>query len=507
MRRATFGTLALSRYKGWHFRAASRIDNFQTHANTQIFFMEGASMSGDDVEDLATYSFSVDCPNLTARPLGQDQKEAYTGCGTLSQSAKGELTFKAFVTPPPGHSPIDALKAAFGQSCKSKAGEIIPDDEYFQLSAQSLNGQVWVCDRFLPNFTRSFATDGTILCGSLWRMTNKLSTPGAIRGEQITIRYRNKPSFPCNTRTETETTIGEQKGWSGSWNVANFTAAGFNFSITTEDSGMIVSAWIDDGELPAHLETRISEALSFLFGAEFAPFAITCKRTDQTTRHYFSEEPRPLKGDYPPLNCGLHDPTKSLWHLFDRYLSHICSPGITERWHPLSSHLISVLRAEEASVDGFALTLAVAVEGILNCAFPDKAQPTPESIAQADAALALISSSALEENFKRRMADLIGSAKSARPIDKLYALAAQGAVRKDFIGSWKKLRNASAHANLSDQKRLAKRHQQCQIVRTLLHELIFEAIGYEGAFTDYSVPGWPAAARERVGTPPLERAE
>lgn len=464
-------------------------------------------MSADDVEDLATYGFSVDCPNLTARPLGEDQTEAYTGCGTLSQSAKGELTFKAFVTPPPDHSPIDAFKAAFDQSDKSKAGEIIPDHEYFELTAQSLNGQLWVCERFLPDFTRSFVTGGTILSGNLWRITNKLRTPGTTRGEQITIRYRNKPSFPCNTRTETETTIGELKGWSGSWNVANFTAAGFKFSVTTESSGMIVCAWVDDGELPAHLETRISEALSFVFGAEFTPFAMTHKRCDQTIRYYFSEEPRSLKGDYLPLNCGLHDPTKSLWYLFDRYLTHICSPGITEHWHPLSSHIISVLRAEEASVDGFALTLAVAVEGILNCAFPDKARPTPESIAQTDAALALITSSTLEENFKRRMADLIGSAKSARPIDKLYALAAQGAVRKVFIGSWKKLRNASAHANLSDQKRLAKRHQQCQIVRTLLHELIFEAIGYEGAFTDYSVPGWPVAVRERIGTTHLERAE
>ena len=54
---------------------------------------------------------------------------------------------------------------------------------------------------------------------------------------------------------------------------------------------------------------------------------------------------------------------------------------------------------------------------------------------------------------------------------------------------WQSLRNSTAHAILRqfDQEFV----DRCFVVRTLLYQLIFLRIGYEGDFTNYGVRGWP----------------
>lgn len=454
-------------------------------------------MSNDVIKDLSAHELSIDCHRLTVRQRGDNGNPVYDGCGTLSQSSDGTLTVKAFVSAPSGNTIKNRFNAVFSQLRGSKAGEIIPDEEYFELTAHSINGPVWTCDRFLPHFKANFVSDGMMCFGELWQLRTEEGAPGVTKGDELTLYYRNRPEFPCNVSTKTETSAGERKSQLLSWNVARFEAAGYEFMAETNEHGMVVCAWTNSGKLQEHFETRISEALSFAFGAEFTPFAMSKSSTEGKALRLFSEAQRARESSYPPLQCGKNDPNGHFWHLFDRYLTHICSHQ-SDHWHPLSSHVIAVIRAAEGSVDAQALTLAIAVEGVLKCAFPNAGGPTTEETAQAEAALKLIASSSLGENFKERMRGLISGTKSARPKDKLHALAKQGVIREEFIGTWKRLRDSYAHADLSDPKGLAKRHRSCQIVRTLLHELVFGVIGYEGEYTDYSVIGWRKAAREHA---------
>lgn len=453
-------------------------------------------MSSDVIEDVCAHKLSIDCHKLTIRERGEGLKTTYEGCGTITQAPDGPLTVKAFVTPPPGCTIADRFNVMFSRAQSVRAGEIIPDGEYYELTAHSFDGPIWICDRFLPKFRTSFSTGGMIAYGDLWQLKSMDTGPVVNKGEQLTLRYRNRPEFPCNVATKTETTAGERKGWSHSWNVARFSAAGFEFTAETNEQGMLVCAWTDSGTLPEHLESRISEALAFVFGAEFTPFAISRSGTESRDVRIFSEAGAPEKGSYPPIQCAVNDPQGFFWRLFDRYLTHICKHQ-TDHWHPLSSHVIAVIRATEGSLDAQALTLGIAVEGVLKCAYPAIGQPSAEDIAQANAALALIKNSALKDKFKDRMKGLISATKSARPKDKLHALATYDVVRQELIPTWKRLRDSYAHADLSDPNGVAERYRDCLIVRTLLHELIFGAIGYEGEYTDYSVVGWPLAKSER----------
>ncbi len=81
-----------------------------------------------------------------------------------------------------------------------------------------------------------------------------------------------------------------------------------------------------------------------------------------------------------------------------------------------------------------------------------------------------------------------------RPRDTLYALAETGHVEQSYVDAWEYLRNRHVHPKLKDlqkpspvdyQKLLDHIHR----VETLLRQLTFYLIGYEGPFTDYGVHG------------------
>ncbi len=81
-----------------------------------------------------------------------------------------------------------------------------------------------------------------------------------------------------------------------------------------------------------------------------------------------------------------------------------------------------------------------------------------------------------------------------RPDDALYALAKTGHVEKAYIKTWRDLRNRHVHPTLKDLKKpdpvdYQKLLDHIHRVETLLRQLTFYLIGYEGPFTDYGVAG------------------
>lgn len=81
-----------------------------------------------------------------------------------------------------------------------------------------------------------------------------------------------------------------------------------------------------------------------------------------------------------------------------------------------------------------------------------------------------------------------------RPEDILYVLAANEYVEKNYLKMRRKLRNRHIHPTLKDLKKpdaidYQKLLDQIHCVETLLRQLTFYLIDYEGPFTDYGVHG------------------
>ncbi|MDD2664420.1 MAG: hypothetical protein PHD19_11775 [Dechloromonas sp.] len=251
------------------------------------------------------------------------------------------------------------------------------------------------------------------------------------------------------------------------------------------------------GEFQGNHEVRICEALAFTFDLEFTPAVITFFSSGESRKILRSyDDTTSKKSSHPPLSWKNPKPDGEVWVIFERYLNHVAS-YTKPYWHPLSGHVMSVLRASRASLDAQALSLAVAVEGLLKLKFKGLGQPTSEVLGQIEKLRELIKESDLDAGFKNRLNGTISGLTSPRPKDILHELAATGQIRESLAKTWGRLRNAHAHADSQDPEKIAELLKDCQKVRTLFNELVFIVISYEGSYTDYSAENWPIRRNAR----------
>ncbi len=100
----------------------------------------------------------------------------------------------------------------------------------------------------------------------------------------------------------------------------------------------------------------------------------------------------------------------------------------------------------------------------------------------------------LSDYVKNRAQKLIEKTGSKGTKQKLRELAEKGYVDRKYVDAWDRLRNRHVHPNLTDLKlpgpsEYRELLQRLWQVGTLLHQLTFYIIGYNGPFTDYGRAG------------------
>jgi hypothetical protein len=90
-----------------------------------------------------------------------------------------------------------------------------------------------------------------------------------------------------------------------------------------------------------------------------------------------------------------------------------------------------------------------------------------------------------------RLGGLLSQFNSVRAKDTMMRLASEGVVRDADVKAWGRLRNQAAHASIQVAGSLQDLVDLCEAVTVLMYHLIFKAIGYEGAYTDWSEYGYP----------------
>jgi hypothetical protein len=437
-----------------------------------------------------TGNFSIDCTTITVRQREGGENYYFSGPGTIYSDDK-KILFKMF--PVKEASTNLSVKDAFSINFDygTVAGQVLPENYYYDLEATPLKGAHWRSERFHPHFDISFAGDGMVITGALRRLTGSDLPPGCINGKLINIYYRNKVEFPCNTMTKQEKLVGShRRSESMAWDVSQFTANNFEFEIRQEESGTVVSAYSKDGNMQDNLATRISEAMSFAFGEEFSAAAVTLGSKDGGVVELHRGHHERRGSARPPYPCRFHDPIDSFWKVFISYFEYVL-PHPGESLHPVTSQILAVHRSESGSIDAQALSLALAVEGISKYGYKNFGAPTDGEKELIEKAILVISNSEINENLKPRIIGAASNMKYARADDRLTSAAKSGIIRDSLIPVWKRLRNSHAHAKLLDIEKIQKTIDDCNAVRTLMHELVFGLIKYKGYYSDYSVPGWP----------------
>lgn len=394
-------------------------------------------MRPDEIERLRAGGWELDCYRIVLRQRTAADPEVYSGPGWVRQLHDGEFAYKILVA--------EGLRANRLLTHKLPAGTVIPDEAYFDLCATDEMGRQWKAERIRPKSISSGLTH-SVVEGVLSRLVSVSET--VAHNAHAKILFAEKAEFPCTTGTETKTTInGRLRASSQKTNAAEFTSCGHRFLLLMENGAL----WLEiDPEsellLAPSIETRTVEALQFVLARPMPWVLLEKEERDVCWTEVRPRTTTRLLRWFPPIWFSRVAGAAAVWQLCDRYLQHIIHhPG--EEWHPLSERIYSVLQASNASVEAHALTLGVQIEGILKSELGKTGEP------------------------KRRSA-----------ADRLHSLANKGLITADLVPAWRKLRNSSAHADSKDTIALQEFSDLLISVTSLLHQLVFAAIGYRGPF-------------------------
>lgn len=260
---------------------------------------------------------------------------------------------------------------------------------------------------------------------------------------------------------------------------------------------LTVRASISEGMFPLFMEDRLVETLQFVLGRPI-PWAIMTKRVGHKMTIVLTSR-KTVDGNarfFPPLPTEvLLDPrsgklsTRHHRRLFECYFKHTLS--FKRKRHPIWGQINAVYEASLTSfVDALALTLTVAIEGLLGSEFVDIGKPTKAYNRAIKDINRYVDGWSGKEDIKARVRGSLSQLSHPRALDKLRELVKRGAITDDQRKAWQELRNPSAHgqvSSLSSEKLI----RLTQKVEVLFYHLIFFAIGYRGLYMDFSEPDWP----------------
>lgn len=453
----------------------------------QYNFTMRTDISKQEIEDIALGKFSLECTGMFLRQDREDDPKIYSGSGLIFQDNDCNLTFKLLSDKV--RDTIRDTKDIIDQFNESLSGRIIPPERYYTLEAYDVYGRVWRASKILPSQTQGV---GVVVSGKVYEIVCKSKPAIPYEGYFVRLRYPGRQHFPCNITTETCVKVGNKKvNECFSWNRARITTSIAEFEFYNDGDYFVAEAYSNNSVLPPQLEQRITDALEFVFGKPLRSIVSEVGIGDQlelTIRNRISRGSRGLS--HPPLFHVHSYNNESYWHLFDLYLQHICKET-DDRRHPLSRFVHSVIVSSESSIEARALTVGVAAEGILKAEYAGYGSPDETFISELEFLRELVEKQQFKSNLGKRIEGVLGNMASPSAEDRMKALIREGIIAEYHRAAWKRIRHSAAHADYLDPESLQKYLTLYYRVLTMIHLLVFEAIGYEGQYTDYGDVGWP----------------
>jgi hypothetical protein len=476
------------------------------------------SSEKDVAVDARRSELDLDCLAMELRQNGVGGR-LYRGPGRIYQGSDGNLQFRLYATAgDEGAGSVTEhfrLQASGGAAKPSPvrelalipAGQLIEDAYYYTLTARDLFGREWVAEGILPNLSHSHrAHEKVVLHGRLWSMKAEVPASPLDPGwHRLDLVLYERVKLPANASSQVHRSIaGLSRSLLDSYDVVEVNAAGFDFLIYQEGAVCLIEVY-RQGPLPDHLRPRVIESLLFALGREFWWRESYWTQGDSATLELRSPRSHPVELVLrPPFHLNVDFPksaTHPVWELFRRYFEHVIGDA-TFGYHPITCRLKLAHEASASPADAEALAVCVAVEGLCEDLRQSGRISPPqdwEAFAQAVKELEQYIRSAPQVAAWEKA----GLAKSrvfglAKPLLKpstaglLRELARQGRVSGEYVESWANVRPKRAHGARTDEEFQVKLWELARL-RQLLYQIIFDAIGYRGPYTDFSREHYPPA--------------
>jgi hypothetical protein len=457
--------------------------------------------------DFANLKFHLECAQVSLQRL-QGSRLSVCGPGEIWQDEQGVLNFKLFISE--GFS-------RFQHTCyqETKIGTLRKREDYFVLSASDCGGQGWYSPQVWPSSWQELGRDAGLVKGSFGQLLRTTSYP-RISSYWVEMRFRGNLNYPPTVNhVRTETLGDKQISLHSLDGAARVVGEGYVMTFFHQESHTVVQY---EGSMtpPQALALRIQEALQFCLAS-----LVECVAESTVSAGIESEDIKLtssrlpggfVKGQHPPLRFHGHGNSKDFWSMFSRYFEYVSTNGC-EGWHPISVRTREIIASRGVSLPSETLALAIGVEGVAkeseerlkallangDCSVQNQ---DDENNANLEEAIQIIQDELrMDSHAKNRILNQARSWLRQAPMKMVDRFLAAQQLPVELLKSWKTLRHRGAHGsgtgNLSAEDSIQLRNE----VLYLFYSLVLAIIGYEGAFTDYSQPGWPATS-----TPPSANA-
>lgn len=433
---------------------------------------------------------SIDCLEIKLTQKGATEPKIYASPGFIlanpESGAEARLVCKR--GPDSTYDPFaDMMRAT-----SINSGELFPESHYYSLEATDVAGNVWTNPAVMLKVeSRKNAEILTFACDYI---EAALAAQGTTEFAHFV--FSDDLDFPLNipmtskelVRGQERVTIkptlssGEVSGMQTRYHKCSADKGGQAFEF--------VALTVAGQPAPEGFDERLLESIRFCSATMASPVMSEVSRAGQRVIRLAKTK---------PLNNGLvsqpllgREASQDFYRLMGCYYDYACQNGKGHDSAPLSAKLGGLFTLKGVWLETIALLLCVATEGILeDPLFKALGKPNASLLGLIKELFDWVRKAPVESNLRERALSAMGSMKSNRAVDKMYALANAGAIDERDIDSWKFLRNPSAHGSFEvDEEKLQELLDHIYRLITLIYKLVFLKIGYIGKYSDYSQHGW-----------------
>lgn len=447
------------------------------------------------IDNFKAGRFEIDCKRMVILQNKADGSR-FEGQGYIRQNAEGILIFKMYVEKWQIADRMKFLEQVF----ENRSGKIYEDDSYYDLVVTDRKGTEWSAGRIIASIKTGLSDDPPLVSGNL----------GSLRAEElvsqayssIRLHFFNRYEIPLNKMGENEV-HGER------WIVRDrdeFDGQEGRFSVRRYDDDTVIEVQ-SDSKFGSDFDLRIQEALQFITAKPAFWRARVQADNERAVIELASPTRRPPRTQFgPPIDPHSTGFYECGWKLFSCFLGYVQSKTNGTYWNPMAYHLYNACEATANSMDAWAVGYSVAVEALASLlTLGEREEKQTQNRAIQTILKECIRGNAELAKHQERLGSLIGMLGQESVKDKLYNLAEQGYVEKQYINSWSELRNRCVHPKIKDLKKADSAATQSLLnllheVETLMRQIVYYLIEYNGPFTDYGAPGFPLKAYPLIAT-------
>tara|TARA_R110001592_G_scaffold320639_1_gene598650 strand:+ start:1050 stop:2390 length:1341 start_codon:yes stop_codon:yes gene_type:complete len=422
-----------------------------------------------EIKALVGNSFVMDCYEICLVQQVNENPITFKGPGSIYQDEEGVLNLKMYYM-------NDGDENIYRNVGYTDSGKVISNDKYFHLKARDMAGGIWeaknvqdVGDTY-PSGKVIKTKLQSIECVIEKKTESEKFLVLLIPGDQKIPANKYTNHDEGRTLNRCELLINDIKG-----------------SIEKKQ-GYLEVVFKKSESIPEEFEKRILQALNIIFGKINFPVFSKIDVGKISTKKIITLQP-----DTPNNKVMGFIRYDEPFYAEDFQNFITCYVNFFEEGdHEFYGYWHKINRAWQGGFENMALSLSVAIEGVVKEYFKELGYTDPTLLEEAEIAKKIIQQRCQFRKIKEILVGRLGNLKQSDAKTSLYTLSNNDVFPKDFISQWKKLRHSSAHADKLDEspQDIQKFVNQVWSCITLFNILLMHKIDYQGKFSGWSGEEW-----------------